>query len=425
MNKSPVPVSISPRLGRGEGDITSFTPDGYDQEKATIAKPRSRASRFSQWIERHKTLISVFLTVLTIVIFVATLVMINTRMRRGPEEDKDALEEFAKSVMIKSKPTVSWNDIAGLKDIKDKIQEAVIWPKRRPGLFKGLRRPPKGILLYGPPGTGKTMLAKAVAAEVNCTFFVVSVSTILNKWFGESEAKMNMLFKAAAQYAPTIIFIDEIEALTGSREGGNDSTKNVRGAILSEFLTGMDGIGSDPKAGPEKSVTVIGATNYPGGIDHAVRSRFSNWIHVHLPDLESRVQLISNELKFHGMEDLSVIDKLANSVAAKTNGYSGRDLSALCREASMVPVRMAFESAGHNIDKVATSGIGDILTEDDFNAALKVVHSSVTDRELLRINLWEESMKRGAAKDKPIPPPIDIGKGVELRPEDFEEDNPD
>jgi SpoVK/Ycf46/Vps4 family AAA+-type ATPase len=383
---------INPSLSRNELNDKRYP---YDQEKGMAVKPRGTASEISLWIEQHKTLISIILTVLTIVIFVITLVMINESLRKKQENDVDAMEEFAYSLMMKEKPQIKWGHIAGLDNVKEKLKAAAFWPIRRPELFTGLATPPRGVLLYGPPGTGKTMLIRALAAEVNCTLLVVSASSIMNKWFGESEKNMRMLFEAARMKSaelkiPTIILFDEIDAMTGSRDGGGgDSTSHHHRRILSEFLTGLDGINTS-----KEFVLVIGLTNNPEAVDEAVLRRLGVRIRVDLPNEESRKQLIALELKKHGMKQ-SDIDALSTKFAAKeyTEGYSGSDLAAVCREAAMMPIYEAVREAGGDIDKVRKDAVKDI-SETHFIKALEIVPQSVSQRTLRKLDTWEAMMTR-------------------------------
>jgi vacuolar protein-sorting-associated protein 4 len=145
-------------------------------------------------------------------------------------------------VIVKEKPNVTWDDVAGLVKAKEALKEAVIMPLRFPEIFKGTRKPWKGILLYGPPGTGKTFIAKACAHEMSeSTFFSVSSSDIMSKYVGESEKVVKYLFQIARGEKSSIIFIDEVDSMTGNRsEGENESTKRVK----TEFLVQMDGVGN-------------------------------------------------------------------------------------------------------------------------------------------------------------------------------------
>ena len=159
------------------------------------------------------------------------------KKKKDPEDDKDEenkkLEDALSSAIVTEKPNVHWDDVSGLEMAKEGLKEAVILPIRFPQLFDETRQPWRGILLYGPPGTGKSFLAKACATECEGTFFSVSSSDLVSKWMGESERLVKQLFKMARDKKPSIVFIDEVDSLCGSRsEGENDSTRRIK----TEFL---------------------------------------------------------------------------------------------------------------------------------------------------------------------------------------------
>lgn len=368
--------------------------EGLPQPAVAVMKKRgSSGETWTEWIERHKTILSIALSLLSLLIMVAVILFIS---RERPERDvtEQELERFAAQLTPKSKPTMEWDQIAGLKETKQSLQEAAVWPLLKPQLFTGLRKAHRGILLYGPPGTGKTLLIKALAAATKSTFMVVNVSDIANKYVGESEKRMRMLFKAAALKAPTIIFMDEIEALTANR-GSRDSSGTMD-CVLTEFLTGVNGLTSDPR----KNILVIGATNTPDLLDEAVIRRLPRRIKVPLPDLESREQQIKLEVE-NGKMRLSAEEYW--QIAKDTEGYSGSDLTALAQEAAMVGLRDAFEKVGANIHLVEPNHVRSV-TKADFDVARTRVTPSVSELSLKRIQQWEKMRNaRDKLKDKTDP----------------------
>lgn len=201
--------------------------------------------------------------------------------------------EIVKSIeetILDHKLNVTWADIKGLEDVKKIINETIVLPTLKPEIFKGLLSPSKGILLYGPPGNGKTMLAKAIATECKSTFFNCSASTLTSKWMGEGEKLMKTLFALAAQKAPSVVFIDEIDSIMGAR-GGQEHEASRR--LKTEFLIQFDGVSSDPT----KSILVLAATNRPFDLDEAALRRFTRRIFMPLPDDLAREALIFSKLK--------------------------------------------------------------------------------------------------------------------------------
>ncbi|KXG32842.2 hypothetical protein SORBI_3003G213100 [Sorghum bicolor] len=232
-------------------------------------------------------------------------------------------------VIPASETGVTFDDIGALADIKESIRELVMLPLQRPDLFNGgLLKPCRGILLFGPPGTGKTMLAKAIANEVGASFMNISMSTIMSKWFGEAEKSIQALFSLATKIAPSIIFMDEVDSMLGTRERSNENEVSRR--IKSEFMTHWDGILSKPS----EKILVLGATNRPFDLDDAIIRRYEHRIMVGLPTLESR------ELIFHKLLSKENIENIDFKELGKmTEGYSGSDLKSLCVAAAYRPVR--------------------------------------------------------------------------------------
>jgi len=247
------------------------------------------------------------------------------------EKDPEAakLKAALSSAIVTETPNVKWSDVAGLESAKALLKEAVILPIKFPQLFTGKRTPWKGILLYGPPGTGKSFLAKAVATEAGAsTFLSVSSSDLVSKFQGESERLVKNLFELARAKAPAIIFIDEVDSLCGAR-GDNDNESARR--IKTEFLVQMQGVGKG-----NEGILVLGATNTPWDLDSAIRRRFEKRVYIPLPDLHARATMI----KLHiGNTPHSLSDRDFETLAARTEGFSGADLSVLVRDALYEPVR--------------------------------------------------------------------------------------
>jgi len=265
-------------------------------------------------------------------------------------------------------PTVHWDDIGGLEEVKQQLKEAVEWPLKYPDAFKRMGiRPPRGILLYGPPGCGKTLLARAVATESEANFIAIKGPEIYSKWVGESEKAIREVFRKGRMAAPSIIFFDEFDAIVPRRGMGiGDSMVTER--VISQLLTEMDGLVA------LENVVVIGATNRPDIIDPAVLrpGRMDRIIYVPPPDEEARFQI----LKIHTRNMPLAEDVDLREIAKRTEGYSGADLETVCREAAMNALRKDI-NAKH-------------VTKEDFEEALKKVGPSLTP-EMIK---WYEDLAK-------------------------------
>ena len=250
----------------------------------------------------------------------------------------DALKVVRPSAMrevLVEAPNIKWEDVGGLKKVKQDLKEAVEWPLKYPKNFERLGiRPSRGILLYGPPGTGKTLLAKAVATETEANFIQVKGPSLLSMWVGKSEEGMRKIFERARQVAPCIIFFDEIDSLAGKR-GVEQGTK-VTERVLNQMLAEMDGLEN------LNNVLVIGATNRPDMLDAALLrpGRFDKILLVNAPEEKGREMI----LKVHTKKMPLAKDVKIKELAKKTIGYTGADIEFLVREAAMLSLRESMDS---------------------------------------------------------------------------------
>ncbi|OAY36814.1 katanin p60 ATPase-containing subunit A1 [Manihot esculenta] len=301
----------------------------------------------------------------------------------GPDPDLAAMLERD---VLETSPGVRWDDVAGLSEAKRLLEEAVVLPLWMPEYFQGIRRPWKGVLMFGPPGTGKTLLAKAVATECGTTFFNVSSATLASKWRGESERMVRCLFDLARAYAPSTIFIDEIDSLCNARgaSGEHESSRRVK----SELLVQVDGVNntSTNEDGSRKIVMVLAATNFPWDIDEALRRRLEKRIYIPLPNFESRKELIRINLKTVEVAPDVDIDE----VARRTEGYSGDDLTNVCRDASLNGMRRKI--AGKTRDEIKNMSKDEISKDPvamcDFEEALQKVQRSVSQADIEKHEKW-------------------------------------
>jgi len=262
---------------------------------------------------------------------------------KGKEEELDALKLSLGDAILTEKPNVKWDDVAGLEGAKDALKEAVILPVKFPQFFTGKRKPWSGILLYGPPGTGKSYLAKAVATEAESTFFSVSSADLVSKWMGESEKLVSSLFTLAREKAPSIIFIDEIDALCSSRgEGESEAARRIK----TEFLVQMQGVGH----GSDERVLMLGATNLPYALDQAVRRRFDKRIYIPLPEAPARATMFKIHL---GDTPHALTQQDFDVLAAGTEGFSGSDIAVVVKDVLMQPVRKTQDATHFKLMKRA------------------------------------------------------------------------
>jgi len=291
--------------------------------------------------------------------------------QRGIEPS--AMREFFVEV-----PRVSWVDVGGLENVKQQLRESVEWPLSQPEVFKRLGiTAPRGILLYGPPGTGKTLLAKAVANESDANFISIKGPEVMSKWVGESEKAVRELFKKAKQVSPSIVFLDELDAIAPRR--GTYSGSHVTESVVNQLLTSIDGLES------MEGVVIIGATNRPDIIDQSLLrpGRFDRLIMTPAPDLSSRKEIFKIHTKAMPLASDISLDMLAEN----TDGFSGADIEALCRESAMIALRENIK-----VKKVESK---------HFQEALKNIRPSLTE-ELVKYyqSVAKDLGSRIAKKDK-------------------------
>ncbi|XP_039179547.1 katanin p60 ATPase-containing subunit A-like 1 isoform X1 [Crotalus tigris] len=301
----------------------------------------------------------------------------------GTGYDKDLVEALERDIVSRNL-SIHWDDIADLEEAKKLLREAVVLPLWMPDFFKGIRRPWKGVLMVGPPGTGKTMLAKAVATECGTTFFNVSSSTLTSKYRGESEKLVRLLFEMAKFYAPTTIFIDEIDSIC-SRRGTVDEHEASR-RVKSELLVQMDGVGGAlENDDPSRMVMVLAATNFPWDIDEALRRRLEKRIYIPLPTAKGRVELLKINLREVELDpDISL-----EEIAEKIEGYSGADITNVCRDASLMAMRRRINGLSpEEIRALSKEDLQMPVMKGDFDLALKKISKSVSAADLEKYEQW-------------------------------------
>jgi transitional endoplasmic reticulum ATPase len=293
--------------------------------------------------------------------------------------DITEVEVSPEAVELKAErvPEVTYEDIGGLDEAIRKVREMVELPLKHPELFEKLGiEPPKGILLYGPPGCGKTLLAKAVANESDAHFIALNGPEIMSKWVGEAEKRLRDIFEEAEKNAPSIIFIDEVDAIAPKRE---EVVGEVERRIVAQLLALMDGLKSRGK------VIVIAATNIPNMIDPALRrpGRFDREIEIGVPDRKGRLEI----LKIHTRNMPLANDVDLEKIADVTHGFVGADLAAICKEAAMNVLRKILPEIklkeGEKIPKEVLEKIK--VTMDDFKQALKIVRPSAMREVLIEV----------------------------------------
>ncbi len=364
-------------LGVGIGDkIFTFRADTKDAEKVILAPPPSQrpplSPDFSEYARRRLDgrplakgdsipipMFGLVFNFLVVQVIPHGIVKItnNTNLIVKDEPVSESLVKIA---------DVHYEDIGGLDDAKQKIREMVELPIRYPELFERLGiDPPKGVLLYGPPGTGKTLLAKAVANESDANFIAISGPELVSKFVGESEEKLREIFKNANEKAPTIIFMDEIDAIAPKRE---DATNEVERRMVSQLLTLMDGMP------PRGQVIILAATNRPDAIDPALRrpGRFDREIEIGVPNRNSRKTILQIHTRNMPIAKDVNLDELANI----THGYTGADMNALVKEAAMATLRNILPNIVDKQSIPVDILTNLVVTRENFMEAMKNIQPS-------------------------------------------------
>ncbi|XP_046838255.1 transitional endoplasmic reticulum ATPase TER94 [Vespa crabro] len=294
-------------------------------------------------------------------------------------------------------PTVTWDDIGGLQNVKMELQELVQYPVEHPDKFlKFGMQPSRGVLFYGPPGCGKTLLAKAIANECQANFISVKGPELLTMWFGESEANVRDVFDKARSAAPCVLFFDELDSIAKSRGGTVGDAGGAADRVINQILTEMDGMGA------KKNVFIIGATNRPDIIDPAILrpGRLDQLIYIPLPDEKSREAIFRANLRKSPVAkdvDLSYIAKV-------THGFSGADLTEICQRACKLAIRQCIETEiSREKDRANNPSVSMDMEEDDpvpeitrahFEEAMRFARRSVSDNDIRKYEMFAQTLQQ-------------------------------
>ena len=291
---------------------------------------------------------------------------------------RDPFEARVLQEMLDGSSAVRWADVAGLEAAKRTLKEAVVLPNLRPDLYRGLRAPPRGVLLFGPPGTGKTFLAKAVATESNAkSFFAASAASLTSKYVGESEKMVRALFRIARERQPSVIFLDEVDSLLSARgDGDQESSRRMK----TEFLVQLDGAGTSR----EDRILFMAATNRPWDLDDALLRRVPRRVLIPLPDATAR-RVILDGLLDRGDVAQSISSSDRAAIVNATENYSASDLRLLAEDAVQEPLRELGE-------RIASINIKDVrpCKKTDFAKALRVIKPSADASLLERYDEWAQ-----------------------------------
>lgn len=286
-----------------------------------------------------------------------------------PIPDEEEGDKKTSKWVVSNPPKTSFEDVAGLADVKRVIDLRVIQPLRNPELASRFKKKTGGgVLLYGPPGTGKTMISRAIASELDATFFSIKCSDIMSKWVGSAEKNIQELFAAAREHERAVIFMDETEAIIAKR-GGHSTVMN---RVIPEFLAQVDGLERH-----DNMLLLLGATNRPWDMDEAALrpGRFDNLIYVPLPDLEARAKILEKHFSDVPKAEGVTMDDLAQ----RLDGYSGADIKGFCEAVTDYPYQRQIET-----------GQEQVVTLADVEAAFARVRPSVDEKSLARYEGYRE-----------------------------------
>lgn len=295
----------------------------------------------------------------------------------------DALTEIEPSALREvfiTKPNETWDDVGGLEEAKQQLNEIIEWPLKYSKFYKYMKsRPPNGILLFGLPGTGKTLMAKAVAHETEVNFISIKGSELLSKWVGESAKAIREIFRKARATAPCIIFFDEIDAIAAKRSDASNSRVNEQ--VVAQLLTEMDGLEE------LKDVVLLAATNRPDLLDPALlrSGRFGRHVEVPLPNINSRIQIFKIHLKGRPIDEDVDIEKLAE----RLEGYTGADIKGICEEATLLAIRKGIYD--DNIDLMNPESFKKVkISNAEFEIAVGKIKKSAERAKKSYIECLEE-----------------------------------
>jgi len=276
------------------------------------------------------------------------------------DDFKEAIKDVEPSALREiyvEVPEVSWDEVGGLLEVKDRLKESVEWPLTKPELFEHFGiKPPRGIVLFGAPGTGKTLLAKAIANEAQANFISIKGPELISKWVGESERAIREIFKKAKQSSPSIIFLDEFESIASMRSGGSASEgSDVGNRVVNQLLASMDGVES------LDGVIIVAATNRPEMIDPALlrSGRFERVLHVPPPDAGARESIFNIHTQGMPLGKFSFKDLLSGM-----DGFTGADIEAVCREAALICMRAEKKKVTKSHFEEAISRVRPTVTPD-------------------------------------------------------------